>query len=38
MENINVYSKLEETDGITAISLSKDGQFLLVNTTVKVRP
>ncbi|KAG0295600.1 hypothetical protein BGZ97_004794 [Linnemannia gamsii] len=28
-------SKLEETDGITAISLSMDGQFLLVNTTVK---
>lgn len=28
--------KLEESDGIMAISLSKDGQYLLVNTTPKV--
>ncbi|KAF9932513.1 hypothetical protein BGZ67_004708 [Mortierella alpina] len=28
-------SKLEESDGITAINLSKDGQYLLVNLTIK---
>ncbi|KAF9202396.1 hypothetical protein BGZ49_007430 [Haplosporangium sp. Z 27] len=35
LEDMNEISKLEETDGITAISLSKDGQYLLVNTTSK---
>ncbi|KAK3827521.1 MAG: WD40-repeat-containing domain protein [Benniella sp.] len=28
--------KLDESDGIMAISLSKDGQYLLVNTTPKI--
>ncbi|KAG0198512.1 hypothetical protein BGX28_008047 [Mortierella sp. GBA30] len=28
-------SKLEESDSITAINLSKDGQYLLVNTTIR---
>ncbi|KAF9362637.1 hypothetical protein BGX34_005779 [Mortierella sp. NVP85] len=30
--------KLDESDGIMAISLSKDGQYLLVNTTPKHTP
>lgn len=30
-------SKMEEAHGITAINLSKDGQYLLVNLTIKVR-
>ncbi|KAI1306428.1 hypothetical protein EDD11_004759 [Mortierella claussenii] len=36
LEDMSDIGTLEETDGITAISLSKDGQFLLVNTTPKV--
>lgn len=30
------YRKLEESDSITAISLSRDGRYLLANTTAKV--
>ncbi|KAI8605976.1 WD40-repeat-containing domain protein [Dissophora ornata] len=36
LEDFNEINKFEETDGVTAISLSKDGQFLLVNTTLKI--
>ncbi|ORZ20910.1 WD40-repeat-containing domain protein [Lobosporangium transversale] len=35
LEDMSTISTLEETDGITAISLSKDGQFLLANITPK---
>ncbi|KAF9354010.1 hypothetical protein BGX26_008228 [Mortierella sp. AD094] len=35
LEDYSETSKLEDTDGITAISLSKDGQYLLGNTTYK---
>ncbi|KAF9193419.1 hypothetical protein BGZ50_007491 [Haplosporangium sp. Z 11] len=35
LEDMSEISRLEETDSITAISLSKDGQHLLVSTTVK---
>ncbi|KAI7824683.1 WD40-repeat-containing domain protein [Gamsiella multidivaricata] len=36
LDDMSEISKLEETDSITSISLSKDGQHLLVNMTFKV--